>query len=67
MGAELDISAGPSLYYIVRSAKVLMPSDEAEAAKARGNAALAAKDYALAVECYTEAIRADGTCHTYFR
>ena len=38
----------------------------AEAAKAEGNKALQAKNYAEAVKKYTEAIAFDATQHTYF-
>ncbi|KAJ1455214.1 hypothetical protein M885DRAFT_464465 [Pelagophyceae sp. CCMP2097] len=39
---------------------------DAAAAKDRGNAALAAKDYDAAIAAYTEAIALDPTQHTYF-
>ena len=41
-------------------------AEGAAAAKAQGNAALAAKDYAEAIRCYTAAIALDGSSHVYY-
>jgi len=41
-------------------------SSEADAFKAKGNAALTAKNFPEAIEMYTEAIKLDGTNHVYY-
>ena len=42
------------------------PNEEAEAEKAKGNAAYRAKDYAAAIACYTRAVALDRKNHIYF-
>ena len=57
---------GPSCPVAMGGGKSLPPREAAEAAKAQGNAAMAAKDYPRAIDSYTVAVGLCPSNHIYF-